>query len=101
MKEDKNDKPEKFEEKQEEKKSEGKSDDKSEDKPEEKSDSEEEKSEESDESEEKDSHIIIADINEIKDGDDVPKTDEYIDSSEVKDGNFRKTSKSLSVEVEK
>lgn len=97
-KEEKTDKAEESEDEKEEKKAE----EKSEDKPEEKSDSEEAESKEEkteEPEEEKDSHIIIADINEIKDGDDVPTT-EYIDSAEVKDGNFRKTSKSLSVEVE-
>ena len=97
-------KGEEVEESKEEKpeeKAEEKTDEKTSEKKDEKTDKAEESEDEKEEkkAEDKDSHIIIADINEIKDGDDVPTT-EYIDSAEVKDGNFRKTSKSLSVEVE-
>ena len=105
VEESKEEKPEeKAEEKTDEKtseKKEEKTDEKTSEKKEEKTDKTEESEDEKEEkkAEDKDSHIIIADINEIKDGDDVPTT-EYIDSAEVKDGNFRKTSKSLSVEVE-
>jgi len=77
-----------------------KPEEKSEEKNEEKSDCSETDSGESEENE-KDSDIIIKDINEIENDEDVPTTDDNIDSAEEKEGNFRKTSKSLSVEVEK
>lgn len=90
------DKAEKSDDSDKEEKPEEKSEEKNEEKP----DLSETDSGESEESE-KDSDIIIKDINEIENDEDEPTTDDYIDSAEVKEGNFRKTSKSLSVEVEK